>query len=414
MKKTWIFIERFSMIRTIFNLLFSNILFGFTQFLIIVSLNKFGGLEEVGLYTLALGIVAPITVLLNMGLKVHYNTNKNDDDFINYQIIRIISSVLIIIISILMCLILKYEFSTSFVIFLVASLKSIESILELDYGFLQKKELHNLIAKSKNIRSICLIIWIATCYLILNGNLLILLIGLIIFNIIFYFLYDFNYIKKVKESNKITISIIIKIVITSLPLAVATTFDTLNINIQRIILNYYLGIEKVGIYASLTTIMVTGQLVISSIMTYFLPKLNYFIIDGKRKKLQKVLIYLVSIAFLIGLSLIGSIAFFGEWILPVIFTNHYIPYKNLAVLIMIVGMFWYIAGVLNLAVVAFNEFNRQMFAVIISFLTMLIITTLSVNDFGIYGAAYALIIGMIVRIISFTIILVKKIRRMKT
>src|SRR5699024_6205403 len=100
MKKTWIFIERFSMIRTIFNLLFSNILFGFTQFLIIVSLNKFGGLEEVGLYTLALGIVAPITVLLNMGLKVHYNTNKNDDDFINYQIIRIISSVLIIIISI--------------------------------------------------------------------------------------------------------------------------------------------------------------------------------------------------------------------------------------------------------------------------------------------------------------------------
>src|SRR5699024_1833771 len=167
-------------------------------------------------------------------------------------------------------------------------------------------------------------------------------------------------------------------------------------------------------YASLTTIMVTGQLVISSIMTYFLPKLNYFIIDGKRKKLQKVLIYLVSIAFLIGLSLIGSIAFFGEWILPVIFTNHYIPYKNLAVLIMIVGMFWYIAGVLNLAVVAFNEFNRQMFAVIISFLTMLIITTLSVNDFGIYGAAYALIIGMIVRIISFTIILVKKIRRMKT
>lgn len=414
MKKTWIFIERFSMIRTIFNLLFSNILFGFTQFLIIVSLNKFGGLEEVGLYTLALGIVAPITVLLNMGLKVHYNTNKNDDDFINYQIIRIISSVLIIIISILICLILKYEFSTSFVIFLVASLKSIESILELDYGFLQKKELHNLIAKSKNIRSICLIIWIATCYLILNGNLLILLIGLIIFNIIFYFLYDFNYIKKVKESNKITISIIIKIVITSLPLAVATTFDTLNINIQRIILNYYLGIEKVGIYASLTTIMVTGQLVISSIMTYFLPKLNYFIIDGKRKKLQKVLIYLVSIAFLIGLSLIGSIAFFGEWILPVIFTNHYIPYKNLAVLIMIVGMFWYIAGVLNLAVVAFNEFNRQMFAVIISFLTMLIITTLSVNDFGIYGAAYALIIGMIVRIISFTIILVKKIRRMKT
>src|SRR5699024_3991137 len=188
----WIFIERFSMIRTIFNLLFSNILFGFTQFLIIVSLNKFGGLEEVGLYTLALGIVAPITVLLNMGLKVHYNTNKNDDDFINYQIIRIISSVLIIIISILMCLILKYEFSTSFVIFLVASLKSIESILELDYGFLQKKELDNLIAKSNNIRSICLIIWIATCYLILNGNLLILLIGLIIFNIIFYFLYDLN------------------------------------------------------------------------------------------------------------------------------------------------------------------------------------------------------------------------------
>src|SRR5699024_8499796 len=128
---------------------------------------------------------APITVLLNMGLRVHYNTNKNNDDFINYQFIRIISSIFIIIFSILICLILKYELSTSFIIFLVASLKSIESILELDYGFLQKKELHNLIAKSKNIRSISLIIWIGSCYLILNGNLRILLTGLIIFNIIF-------------------------------------------------------------------------------------------------------------------------------------------------------------------------------------------------------------------------------------
>jgi len=401
------------MIRTIFNLLFSNILFGFTQFLIIVSLNKFGGLEEVGLYTLALGIVAPITVLLNMGLRVHYNTNKNNDDFINYQFIRIISSIFIIIFSILICLILKYELSTSFIIFLVASLKSIESILELDYGFLQKKELHNLIAKSKNIRSISLIIWIGSCYLILNGNLRILLTGLIIFNIIFYFLYDLKYIKKMKENNIISSSIMMKIVITSLPLAIATTIDTLNINIQRIILNYYLGIEKVGIYASLTTMMVTGQLIISSIMTYFLPKFNQFIIDRNRKKMKKVLVYLVSIAFLIGLFLIGSIGFLGEWILPIVFTNQYIQYKNLSVLIMIAGMFWYIAGVLNLAVVAFNEFNRQMFAVIISFLAMLIITYLSVNNFGLYGAAFGLIMGMIVRIISFATILINKIRRMK-
>lgn len=398
------------MVKNIFNLLFSNILFGFTQFLIIISLNKFGGLEEVGQYTLALGIVAPIAVLLNMGLRIHYNTNKDNDGYKNYEIIRFVSSGLLIIFAIIICLLLNYELSTSLIILLVASLKSIESILELNYGFLQKKELHNLIAKSKNIRSISLILWILLCFFVLNGNLIVLLTGLILFNITFYLVFDLKYLYKLKDNYKVSISIMKKIVFTSLPLAIATTIDTLNINIQRVFLNYYVGIEEVGIYASITTMMVTGQLIMASVMTYFLPKLNQLIIAKNFKKFKNLLIILVIIASIIGLFIIAIVMLYGQWLLSIIFTEQYIPYKNLAVLIMFVGMFWYVAGALNLAVVALNEYRKQMIAIILSFLAMLLTTVITINDLELYGAAFGLIIGMIIRIIAFTMIIVRKIR----
>lgn len=180
------------MMKKVGSLMISNILFGFSQMIIIVFLNKYGSTSTVGLYTLALAIVAPVTVLLNMGLNLHYNTSKQKVFINDYLLIRYITGFLVIIISIILGIIFHHEKYLIVVISLVATLKFIESLFQINYAFLQKKEMHNLISFSKIVRSLIITIWILIISFLLKFNLIIMIIGFIIFNCIFYYFYDFK------------------------------------------------------------------------------------------------------------------------------------------------------------------------------------------------------------------------------
>ena len=73
-----------------------------------------------------------------------------------------------------------------------------------------------------------------------------------------------------------------------------------------------------GIYASLTTIMISGQLVISALLTYFLPKLNNSIKTKNIKKYLKLLSFMVIIAMILGISLILIVILFGDNIVTIL------------------------------------------------------------------------------------------------
>ena len=401
------------MMKKVGSLMISNILFGFSQMIIIVFLNKYGSTSTVGLYTLALAIVAPVTVLLNMGLNLHYNTSKQKVFINDYLLIRYITGFLVIIISIILGIIFNHEKYLIVVISLVATLKFIESLFEINYAFLQKKEMHNLISFSKIVRSLIITIWILIISFLLKFNLIIMIIGFIIFNYIFYYFYDFKKISIMKENIPYSFNRMKYIIFTSIPLAISTFIDTLNVNSQRIIIEKYLSINEVGIYASLTTIMISGQLVISALLTYFLPKLNNSIKAKNIKKYLKLLIFMVIIAMILGISLILIVILFGDNIVTILFTKEYIEYKTLTIVVMVTGLFWYISGTLYYGVIALNLYKAQMIIFIISFVVNLVSTLILVQINGIVGVAFALMFSMISRVLCFCLLIIIEVKKYK-
>ncbi|QPW17801.1 MULTISPECIES: oligosaccharide flippase family protein [Staphylococcus] len=401
------------MIKKIGTLMISNILFGFSQMIIIVFLNKYGGVSIVGQYTLALSIVAPITVFLNMGLNLHYNTSKKEVNISDYLYIRYSTGILMVVISIITGILLDQGNYLILIIFMISILKFIESLFEINYAFLQKKEMHNLISYSKIIRSIIIIVWIVIISFLIDLNLIIMLTGFIIFSFIILYSFDFKNVNKIKENRSVSLVNIKQIIFSSIPLAISTFIDTLNVNFQRIVIERFISIEEVGIYASLTTIMVSGQLVLSAFLTYFLPKLNNSIKLNDLKGYVKYLLFMVMTAVFLGIFLVISVILFSDNIVSILFTDEYIKYKSLLIIVMVTGLFWYISGTLYYGVIALNLYKAQMFSLIISFIINFIFTLILVQSIGIRGAAFALMLSMISRCICLSLVIIIQLKKMK-
>jgi O-antigen/teichoic acid export membrane protein len=70
-----------------------NIIYALCQWLMLVIIARLGNEKDVGAYTLALAISAPIVLFLGMNLRVVIATDqKHDFKFRDYLFLRIISS----------------------------------------------------------------------------------------------------------------------------------------------------------------------------------------------------------------------------------------------------------------------------------------------------------------------------------
>ncbi|MGQ0516278.1 oligosaccharide flippase family protein, partial [Bacillus sp. D-CC] len=77
----------------------ANLIYAFSQWLIILLIAKLGNVEMVGQYSLGLSITAPIFLFLNMNLRSIQATDTNNSyKFIDYFINRVITSLIGIII----------------------------------------------------------------------------------------------------------------------------------------------------------------------------------------------------------------------------------------------------------------------------------------------------------------------------
>lgn len=398
------------MIKNIINLFISNLLFGLTQLFIIIVLNKFSPLETVGWYTLSLAIVGPLTVFTNMSLHIHINTSKKEEDFINYLILRIFSSSLMIILSFMFTSLVKDSAKIYIFILLVASVKFIESIFDINYAFYQKNRKHNLVAISKSLRSILLILWMIICVLLFHANFVILFLGIIILNIVVFYIYDYKKIRKNIDIRLINIIAMGNIILSSLPLVISSTIDSLNINIQRIFIQNMLNINELGIYASLTTFMVSGQVLVAAVMTYFLPILNDSVKNKNKLLFTKIMLITSIFSLFIGFFLTVVMYFSGKKILPLLFNDNYADYVILTTLIMTAGAFWYLASALNYCILALNLYKNQMVSIILSFLLMLLLSIIFIDRYGINGAACALVFSLAARATMFGITILKKVR----
>jgi O-antigen/teichoic acid export membrane protein len=190
-----------------------------------------------------------------------------------------------------------------------------------------------------------------------------------------------------------------KLIWLSLPLGLVMMLISLNANIPRYFLEHSLGKKELGVFAALAYLIVAGNMVVSALGSAARPRLAKYYAGANVSAYQKLLFQLVAIACLLGLSgiLVAWVA--GGQILTIVYQPEYAKYTELLIWLMVTAGIGYVSSFLGEGMTAARYFRTQIPLFIIVTSTSAIASFWFIPKNGLKGAAIALMIAEIVRII---------------
>jgi O-antigen/teichoic acid export membrane protein len=373
--------------------LISNIIFAFSQWLILVIIAKFGTPEEVGSYSLGLAISAPLFLLASLQLRTMQVTDvRGVYKFYNFYTLRIISSVIAMMILLTLLLFLDYSTEIKVIILLVGVTKFIDSLSDVIHGLFQKNERMDYISKSKILRSVLSILGF-TLTLSITRNLI---YAIIVMAVFWFLIFVFVDLKKAKIFDLVKVTInkkaIFKITRTTLPLGLATMMISLNTNIPRYILESYSNIGELGFFTSIVYIVVSGNTIVNSLGQSAAPRLSRYYTENNLIGFKHLLKKLIFIGFSIGIAGIIVTILFGKELLTIIYTPQYAEYSPLLIISMIAGLFMYVSTFFGFSITATKNFKIQPYLGGVWLLTSILVSFMLIPKYGIIGAGITLII----------------------
>lgn len=381
--------------------LISNIIYAFSQWLILIVIAKIGTPEMLGEFSLGLAITAPIFLLTNLQLRAIQATDaKSLYDFEYYFTLRLISGIVSMSIIFILVGLINYPLETKIVVILVALTKFIESVSDVTHGLMQKNERMDYISISKISKSILSILFFGIT-LMITESLIYGVIGLAFSWVLILIVIDIPQAKKF-ENVKISLNFkeILKIIKLALPLGVAMMLISLNANIPRYALDYYNGLDILGYFTSMTYIVVSGTTIVNALGQSASPRLAKYYSLGRIDLFISLLKKLLVIGLLVGILGVLVATIFGKQILTLVYTADYAIYSNAFILIMFSGLILYLSTFMGICITATRNFKVQPVLSITWILTSLIVSLILIPKYGILGASLTLIATSSVQLIS--------------
>lgn len=376
-----------------------SLVYSLSQFLILALLAKLGSPSMVGLYSLGLAITAPIINLTNLQLRQIQATDTKEVEyrFNDYFGLRIISGIIMLLITLLVVIINAYDLKKSLIILLVGLTKVMDSYSDVVYGHLQQRERMDYIGKSRIIKGISTIV-VMGIVLALTANLTISLIALNVLWLVIFLVYDrrkltlfLNNISPAFSYYKFK-----KLFLLAFPLGVVLMLNSLNTNLPRIIVEKLLGEAALGYFASVAYLLVAGNTFVQAVGQAAAPRLAKLYSEGYLKRFKKIIGYLILIGISIGLIGILIATFLGEFILTLLYDSSYAEYNNILILVMVAGIFSFTRSFLGYGLTAMRYFKIQPYINLLGFIVILISSLILIPIFDLTGAAYTLIVGSLV------------------
>lgn len=393
-----------------------NVIYSGCQWGMLVVLAKLGNPEMVGTFTLGLAVTAPVMMFSNLQLRDIQTTDaKNHYLFNDYLGLRLITTALALPIILWITLATGYKGETAIVIILIGFAKGLESISDVFYGLLQKHEKMDRMAVSVMMKGPLSLLMLSIGTYI-SGSIVWGVVGLVIAWACILLIWDIpSYrwlINKFTSEGEIPDSLegktatprwqlgtIRRLIWLSLPLGLVMMLISLNANIPRYFLEHSLGKKELGVFAALAYLIVAGNMVVSALGGAARPRLAKYYAGGNVSAYQKLLLQLVAIACLLGLSgiLVAWVA--GGQILTIVYQPEYAKYTELLIWLMVTAGIGYVSSFLGEGMTAARYFRTQIPLFIIVTSTSAIASCWFIPRNGLKGAAIALMIAEIVRII---------------
>ena len=382
-----------------------NVIYAASQWGILTSLAKLGTPATVGQYALGLAITAPIFMLFNLQLRAVQATDAKDTyEFGHYFGLRLITSLIAIVFVSIILFIGHYDVQTSWIIFLIALSKGIESISDIVFGLLQKHERMDRIALSQILKGPLSLVFLAII-LWLTGSLISAIIGLIVTWLCLLVLYDFtnarSFSRVIPQIDRRRLWELVKL---SFPLGIVMMLVSLNPNIPRYFIEGYLGAEQLGYFAAITYIMVAGNTVVNALGQSASPRLAKLYANQQMDKYKKLLLRLVAVGLCLGIIGIITVIFVGEHILCILYSKEYADYNHIFIIVMVSAAISFVSSFLGYSMTAARVFKIQPVLNGIVTLASFVLSFLLIPLWGLEGAGYTLIAVSVIQLLGNAII----------
>jgi O-antigen/teichoic acid export membrane protein len=186
----------------------------------------------------------------------------------------------------------------------------------------------------------------------------------------------------------------------ALPLGVVMMLISLQVNIPRYYLEAYRGEAELGIYTALAHLTVAGNMVMQALGQSAIPRLAQHHAAGDGGAFRRLLLRLLGIGLVAGMTGLLLVAVAGAPLLRLLYTEEYAGNVGTLGLLMAAAAISYLAAFLGDAMTVFRVFRTQLLLSALVTLVMAAACCLWVPRYGLHGAAWALIVTAVFRLIA--------------
>ncbi len=382
-----------------------NVIYAGGQMLVFVIMAKLLDPERVGMYVLGLAITTPVFILSNFGLRQVLATDaRANKPFKHYFTLRLLMTFGALILCGAIILLGGYRGATAAVIGAIALSKSVEAISDVFYGLFQQHERLDLMARSMIIRSVLMVpAFVIGVYA--SGTAHWGIAGIVIAWFLVLALHDYFQGRKfLNESARSEVveeggtkrsfitfdrPALMSLARLAFPLAIATGLASFQYQIPRYLIEQFLGVAMLGIYAGMAYPMFALRTLVLALGQSAAPRLALLHAESKPVEFRRLLLKLVGIGLAGGIILILVVALAGRPIILFLYKPEFAAHLGAFIWIAAAGAVSFIMSFAGYGITALRLFKIVPFLNTTAILVMAGLCFWLIPIHGLVGAAWA-------------------------
>lgn len=392
-------------------LLGGNLIFAFAQWLTLTLIARYCSDIELGQYSYALAIIAPVYMLTNLQLRPILVTDYNSDkhyDFNDFFAVRFYSNFIGLIVIMIWGALTRWD--AIHIIFIVAITKALEGISDIIYGLYNAKNETQLITRSLVYKSVFSVVLLYGALVFLHSFTTAVITILVVYWIVLMVL-DLKAINASTGLLYIRIIEIKKLLVYATPLGFTVMLVALQTNMPRYFIEKYDSIANVGTFTVFYYFIVIGGIFITSLCQYLSPHYTKLWTKSKFKDFFRYLIVSWAIAVFFGIASLVATYYLGDTLLHLVYGNKFDNSLNVLNILIFSGVFVYLSIINGYVMTSIKIIKAQ----VPMFIILLIVTVIScyalVPHYKLVGAAWVSVITSLAQFLLSLGLLLHKLRQ---
>lgn len=375
----------------------------FCQWLLLVIIARLADPGALGQFTYALALTGPIIVFAQLNMRAYMSTDtKSEFAFKDYRGARLVGVTLALALIVAVALFKQDTGLALSVVVLVGLYKAFESLSDVHFGAMQKREVFRDIAVSVALHGVLAVLALGVV-LWWTGDLAKAVAAVAVIWLILLLAFDIPNATRVMRAQPDPESAasgsVWQAMVACFPFGITVALMSLRINVPVYFIEAQLGVEQVGYYSAVAYFIVAGRLVTGSLVQTTAPRIARFYNGGEMASLRTLLFKVLGI--MVGLGVAGVLVAWvlGALVLRIAYGEAYESFASLLVLVMCAAAVGYFAQLSGMCLTVARYRRMLIVSNVLGTASVALAAWYLVPMRGLEGGALALMAGTLVIVV---------------